>query len=219
MFRSVPCKEKIFPVSSNNLSYKTALNRNVAAVSGFEWSLKPIVIWLKLLTGIKFDLTGKESTTSSISLTIYGVVVLLLNATLSAFFIGGYMKERTVKAGYPAYSPMVPSTNDTSFNNVIPSTAAPSFENDIFSYVFSAYADSTFDINLMTIILVHLQEFAYICGIHLCFFVSQNRLKGLWSALLTIEKEFKISFESYSRIRKTVWLGFFILFLVYLLQN
>ena len=125
MFRSVSSKEQIFPT--------TAVNSNAATVSGFEWSLKPIVIWLKLLTGIKFDLTGKESTTSSISLTIYGVVVLLLNATLSAFFIGGYMKERTVKAGYPAYSPMAPSTNDTGFNNnVIPSTAAPSFENDIY---------------------------------------------------------------------------------------
>ncbi len=216
MFKSVSSKQQIFPASSTNRLYKPALNSNVAAVSSLEWSLKPIVIWLKILTGIKFDLTGKESTTSSISLTIYGVVVLLLNATLSAFFIGGYMKERTVKAGYPAYSPMAPSsTNDTSFNNdVTPSTAAPPFENDIFSYVFSAYADSTFDINLMTIILVHLQEFAYICGIHLCFFVSQNRLKGLWSTLLTIEKEFKIPFESYSRIRKTVWLGFFILFLV-----
>jgi len=110
---------------------------------------------------------------------------------------------------------MVPSTNDTNFNNnnIIP-TEAPSYGNDIFSYAYSVYADITFDINLMTIVFVHVQEFIYISGIHLCLFVSQNRLKGLWNSLLTIEKEFKIPFESFNRIRKTVWIGILLLLLV-----
>jgi len=210
MFKSVSSKQQIFPASSTNLSRKTT-----SVVSGFEWSLKPIIIWLKLLTGIKFNLTGKESTMSSISLTIYGVTVLLLNAILSAFFVGGYMKQRTIKAGLPAYSSMMPSANDTSFNdnNIIP-TEAPSYENDIFSYAYSVYSDITFDINLMTIVFVHVQEFIYISGINLCLFVSQNRQKGLWNFLLTIEKEFKIPFEFLSHIRKTVWIGIILLLLV-----
>lgn len=161
------------------------------AFPGFERALNPFIIWMKLLTGTNIArLPGNNSTISSISFTLYGILMLLLNFICTASFIYIYVKQRIqvyTEGNHTSLTTNSKATNSTNVSNfIIPNNA---------------------DINVLAIVGVLLCEFLFICGIHLCYFISQNKFKALWNSLLIIEREFKICPLAYRRIRRSVWIG------------
>ena len=154
---------------------------------GIESALKPIIIWLKLSTGVditRIKTTGKETTLFSILLFLYGVFLLFFDKACTFIFNYVYLKQRI------HISAVVNGSN----------TTKPLSTHD--------------HINNLAVIFVHICEFIFVCGLHVCFFAQQNRFKGLWNTLMIIEREFKICPFTYRSIRRSLWIGFVIIPLV-----
>lgn len=167
----------------------------VFVVTSFEWSLKPCIIFLKLLTGINVTQDRKTVTLFSSLFTFYSIFMLVLNGALSATFVFVYIKQSIHVYSKGNYHSVLSISNDINKSN--------------------RWAHSTAsDIKVVATAGVNFSEFIFIFGIHLCFFVSQKKLKALWNSLLIIEKEFNISNETYRKLRKSVWIGLVIVPLV-----
>lgn len=154
---------------------------------GIESALKPIIVWLKLSTGVditRIKTTGKGTKIFSILLFLYGVFLLFFDNACTFIFNYVYLLQRLHVAT------VVNGSNTTK-------------------------SISTHDhINNLAVIFVHMCEFVFVCGLHICFFAQQNRFKGLWNTLLIIEREFKICPFTYRSIRRSLWIGFVIIPLV-----
>lgn len=194
MFERKHFKIKILP------AHKPSSEEKVFNDTGFEWSLKPCINWLKLLTGINVtqDKTtdGKKCVLFSRLFTLYSIVMLVSNGVLSATFIFLYITQSIQVYGKGNHNSIIFIVNDAAnrTNQWSRSTAS--------------------DIKVVATAGVNSSEFIFIFGTHLCFFVSKNKLKTLWNSLLIIEKEFQISHETYLTVRKSVWIGLAVIPLV-----
>ena len=154
----------------------------------FESALKPLIVWLKLSTGIDITRTktNEENKTkiSIICLFLHGIFMVLFNFVSTALFNYFYLQQRVT---FPA-------------TVIINGTSVPPPTNEY--------------INFLTVVFITAVEYTHTCGMHLGFFCLQYRFKALWNSLLIIEKEFKICEFIYRRIRLSLWIGFAIILLV-----
>ena len=58
-------------------------NKETSSSIGFDWSLKPCTIFLKLFTGIRLNWTGKESVFFTVLFAVYSLFILLSNLLIT----------------------------------------------------------------------------------------------------------------------------------------
>lgn len=153
----------------------------------FESVLKPLIVWLKLSTGVditRIKTKRDKKKISIICLFILGIFMVLFNFVSTACFHYNYLKTRIT---FPA----------TVFIN---GTSVPPPTKEY--------------INFLTVMFITAVDYINTCGMHLCFFCVQYRFKALWSILLIIEREFKICTFTSRRIKQSLWIGFALILLV-----
>ncbi len=61
-------------------------NKETSSSIGFDWSLMPCTIFLKLFTGIRLNWTGKESTFLTVLFAVYSLFLLLSNLLITTIY-------------------------------------------------------------------------------------------------------------------------------------
>lgn len=173
----------------NNSNFSSNLNSKTPTSStGFEWSLKPSIVILKLLTGIRLNLTGKESKFVTVLFATYALFLLLVNFWYTLNFMIYFSK---LSSGIP-----------------FPDNYSVIEEIEKFN------AEKTIGLNPKTYI-EHFNKLIYLFGTHFCFFAFlQWGLKPLWKSLMKIERQIQLPPEFYLRVRRHFYYGFFLFVLV-----
>ena len=164
--------------------------------ASFEWSLKPYIIWMKILPGIPLNCKRNKSTSFWFFL-IYSSVLLLAHLANNCRHFSGYI--------HAAYS-LMPLTNGTDDDRP-----------QLFQVKNFANATSTRKLS-MTIEMVN--RVVYSFAVHLCFFVLfVTKLPRLWDTLLQVQRQVKLPVHSYRHFRKIVYLGIVLFLLVYYFRD
>ncbi len=151
----------------------------------FEWSLKPIVIFMKLL-GVQVNVSPDISKINKLFMVLLGFIILAVNSALNgASFYFHFNKCSGALEPFNNYtktynasllSPFIVVTLGTHFSDVLK--------------------------------VIGTQAALYL------IFIFSNRWSDVWNSLLFIQKEINLPDSYYQKLRKHCYLIFFVLVLV-----
>jgi len=161
-----------------------------------EWSFKPIIYWISLITGIKLNRKANDGTKPNISnnlnrfFTLFSALLTALNLYHAVYyvFLLGSGGTRTIV---------------DQINRIADDGSPQQSQENITS---AAMVSRMIDIADHAIFLF---------GTGLSFFiVSFSKLRNLWSSLLEIEQQMGLTMHNYNHLRKIYIFGLFLIFLV-----
>lgn len=163
-----------------------------------EWSFKPIIYWLSIITGVKLNRTTNDSDRSKLNyshnnlnrfLTFFSTLVFALNICHAIY-----------------YSYLLSTGRTRSILNKINSISDDSTE--------ALHKNST-SAEMISRMIDMADHIIFIFGTGLVFYIiSFSKLRGVWSSMLKIEQQMVLDAHHYNRLRKIAIIGFLFMLVV-----